>query len=520
MNNKTRRWVLASGGVTAAAIVVAAVVVVFGSGSNPNTTPYVPPKTSPKIAAEAFLSAIATTDPAGAANKTDNPTAAGAALAAQRNGMGMASYRAKLKEAPADAVTLSADVTWKLPNGKPFAFVVELGMVQVNAQWKVHWAPTVLHPKLADGQHLTYRDAVADGALLGPDGAALNASSMPKALYDAVTGQLGSLKGTDGWEAGIMAGQVFTPLDGEKPVAGEKVTVTIDPAIQKSAQAAVDALPQGAAIVAIDPSNTEIRAVASNDALGSSPFSGQYAPGSTMKIVTGAAALQNGLVQGADTPLDCPAEKTVGTRYVPNQDLFGYPNKISFKMAFAKSCNTTFAMLGHQLTRNVLPSTAQQFGLGTDYIIAGTESNTGKVRPADSDDEQVENSFGQGTVTASPFGMALVAATVAQGKKPMPTLVRGKAPEVTSGGAAPPSPQALNALRTSMRECVTSGTAQALAGYGTVYGKTGTAELNPQEAHGWFVGYRGNVAFAVFVKGAGSSGPAVKAAGQFLGAIG
>ena len=55
--------------------------------------------------------------------------------------------------------------------------------------------------------------------------------------------------------------------------------------MQQAAQAAVDALPQGAALVAIEPGTSEVLAVASNDRLGSNPFGGQYAPGSTMKIV-------------------------------------------------------------------------------------------------------------------------------------------------------------------------------------------------------------------------------------------
>ncbi len=86
----------------------------------------------------------------------------------------------------------------------------------------------------------------------------------------------------------------------------------------------------------------------------------------------------------------------------------------------------------------------------------------------------------------------------------------------------PTTPDAaqLEQLRPMMRAVVTEGSATRLAGLGEVYGKTGTAEFTDDgRAHGWFVGYRGDVAFAVLVVDAGSSGPAVEAAARFLSAI-
>jgi cell division protein FtsI/penicillin-binding protein 2 len=52
-----------------------------------------------------------------------------------------------------------------------------------------------------------------------------------------------------------------------------------------------------------------------------------------------------------------------------------------------------------------------------------------------------------------------------------------------------------------------------------VFGKTGTAEFTDDgHAHGWFVGYRGDVAFAVLVVDGGTSAPALATAGRFLAA--
>ena len=75
-----------------------------------------------------------------------------------------------------------------------------------------------------------------------------------------------------------------------------------------------------------------------------------------------------------------------------------------------------------------------------------------------------------------------------------------------------------------MRQVVTSGTASALQDVPgqPVYGKTGTAEYddNPAHTHAWFVGWQGDVAFAVFVEQGGSgSATAVPIAERFLRAL-
>jgi cell division protein FtsI/penicillin-binding protein 2 len=118
-------------------------------------------------------------------------------------------------------------------------------------------------------------------------------------------------------------------------------------------------------------------------------------------------------------------------------------------------------------------------------------------------------------VTATPFGMALVAASIAKGSTPAPMLVAGM-PGVANTTPAPAPPQVTEQLRTMMRETVTGGTATQLADIADLRGKTGTAEVGDAPAHGWFVGIDGDVAFAVFVAGADSSAPAVDAAGRFL----
>jgi cell division protein FtsI/penicillin-binding protein 2 len=101
----------------------------------------------------------------------------------------------------------------------------------------------------------------------------------------------------------------------------------------------------------------------------------------------------------------------------------------------------------------------------------------------------------------------------------VPQLLPGRATQVTKPATAP-DPAALEQVRAMMRAVVTDGTATALNGLGEVRGKTGTAEFTNDgaRAHGWFVGYRGDLALAVLVVDGGSSEPAVAAAGRFLAA--
>ncbi len=518
MEPKTRRWVLISGALATATVLGVAGALLWSPDPVISETKAPPPPAErPADVAQSFVNKLFTSDTTLAAQLTDSPDAATKAITATRSGMGTSAYQARLATAtppPADATTteIAASVAWTMPNSTLLKYDIKIPLHKSGATWKIHWTPAIIHPQLTDAGALVYRTAHADGALLGRDGKPLVQGTIPDGLYKTITGQVGDLKGTDGWEVGITSSAGFARLDGKTPEAGQKITVTIDPARQAAAQAAVDALPQGAAIVAIEANTSEILAVAQNKILsGTNPFVGRYAPGSTMKIVTAAAAMNAGLVQ-ANSTVACPQRATIGTRTVNNAG-FGQ-DTIAFHSAFAISCNTTFADLGSKLPPNALPDMAKSFGLGADWTIQGADTNTGKVPPA-SGDQQVENSFGQGTVVASPFGMALVAATVVSGKTPTPTLMRGK-PSTPNDVAAGPPANVLPALRTMMREVVTSGTAKQLAGIPNLAGKTGTAETGGGNAHGWFVGYQGTMAFAVLVENAGSSQSALTATAKFL----
>jgi cell division protein FtsI/penicillin-binding protein 2 len=182
---------------------------------------------------------------------------------------------------------------------------------------------------------------------------------------------------------------------------------------------------------------------------------------------------------------------------------------VSLSRAFASSCNTTFAELGSRMPPRGLTQTATRYGIGLDYTVDGITTVTGSVPPTVDLAERTEDGFGQGKVLASPFGMALVAATVDAGKTPVPQLIAGR-PTAVEGDDTPISPKMVDALRPMMRLVVTNGTAKEISGCcGEIYGKTGEAEF-PGGSHSWFAGYRGDLAFAALIVGGGSSEWAVR----------
>lgn len=309
-------------------------------------------------------------------------------------------------------------------------------------------------------------------------------------------------------------------VGGEDPRPVGDIVSTVDIGMQRAAEAALAPLSTAAAIVAIQPSTGGVLAVAQNapaDAQGAIALSGLYPPGSTFKTVTVSAALQAGEVT-PDSIVGCPGTENIEGRQIPNDDNFELGD-VPLHTAFARSCNTTMGRLAVNLPADGLTKAAAQLGLGIDYTSPGMTTVTGAVPVADTSALRVEEGIGQGKVTASPFGMALVAATLAHGSVPSPTMVQGE-PGVADRTPEPIPSTVVEQVRAMMRETITDGTATALQDIPGLLGKTGTAEyIDDQHAHGWFVGIDGDLALAVFVNDAGSSGPAVEAAGRFLRAI-
>lgn len=324
---------------------------------------------------------------------------------------------------------------------------------------------------------------------------------------------------TAGWSVALVdsAGAPTDILEQHAPAPTAAIQTNLDRDIQASAQSAVDGETRPTMIVAISPSSGGIAAVAQNraaDRSGSVALTGLYPPGSTFKTITTAAALQAGVVT-PDTRLACPGTATIEGRTIPNENEFDL-GTVSLTSAFAHSCNTTMGALANRLPGNALPTTAHAFGLGVDFVVPGITTVTGRVPDATSPALRVENGIGQGTVTVSPFGMAVVEASLAASRTVTPSLLTGA--RTTGDSPAGDIPQAItSALRMMMRHTVTDGTARSLRSIPGLGGKTGTAEYGDNtHPHGWFAGVAGDLAFATLVVGGGDSSEALAVTGRFL----
>jgi cell division protein FtsI/penicillin-binding protein 2 len=307
---------------------------------------------------------------------------------------------------------------------------------------------------------------------------------------------------------------------------GAPVKTTLDVKIQNAADAALAGETRRSALVAMRVSDGAVVAVANGPA-GSNlnlAFTAQVPPGSIFKMVSTYALLDNGSV-ALDTPVGCPATTVVEGRPFKNSDGLGDLGTVPMRTAFAKSCNTAFVTFAPKLGDNGLATAGTALGLGTPWDL-GTDAYPGKVSTGGSAAERAAAAFGQGTTQVSPIAMAAAAAAVARGRWKQPVLISDPAPANPAPDGPELKAQALDPLRTMMREVVTSGSAVALKGFGgaPLHGKTGTAEFDsadPTKTHAWFIGFKGDIAFAVFVEnGGGGAATAVPLAGKFLLAAG
>lgn len=335
----------------------------------------------------------------------------------------------------------------------------------------------------------------------------------------------GMTTGTKGWKVIIVdtTGGTLETLADHPAVAGARVTLTLDSDMQRSAEAVLAERPQPAALVVMQPSTGELLAIAQNaaaDAQGSIALTGQYPPGSTFKVVTATAALDRGLIVPG-RPVDCPGIFTVDGRQIRNSHDFDL-GTVDSTVAFAKSCNTTFAGLSVHMPADALPAAASDYGIGLDFVMPGATTLTGKVPDAQSEVQRAENGFGQGQVVITPFSAVLMAATAANGTMPMPVLIRGT--KTTVDRPAPVrSAQVQKDIQLYLKAVIDEGTATQLRAFGDVRAKTGTAEFTGEDgkthAHAWTVGYLGDVAFAALLVGGESSNVTTAMVGEFLAAL-
>ncbi|MFU8873452.1 penicillin-binding transpeptidase domain-containing protein [Micromonospora sp. SL4-19] len=308
-----------------------------------------------------------------------------------------------------------------------------------------------------------------------------------------------------------------------EPKTGQPLKTTLDVAAQNAADAALRGQPRRSALVAVRISDGAVLAAANGPGPAGEnlAFNAQVPPGSTFKMVSALALLDKGAVT-PQTTVPCPKTFEVDGRSFKNSDNFEL-GSVPFITDFAKSCNTAFTALAPQLGPDGLATTGRTLGLEAKWDL-GMDVFPGAVSTGGSATEQAAAAIGQGTTVVSPLAMAGATAAVARGRWEQPKLLLDPAPQQLAPAGPDLRAESVAALKTMMRAVVTSGTASALKDVPgePVYGKTGTAEYdnNPAHTHAWFVGWQGDVAFAVFVEQGGSStASAVPISERFLRAL-
>ena len=264
--------------------------------------------------------------------------------------------------------------------------------------------------------------------------------------------------------------------------------------------------------------------------------SGLYPPGSTFKLVTGAAALELGLDPNKKVRVDSPwkGDPSWGNYSVPSPT--NAHGEFDLRQAYAFSENIYFAMAAVNVVHgDRLADYAKRFMIGSSLGLDGPYSRTQLSNSGQLDRPTLvaATGFGQGELLLSPLQMALITSAVAEaGVMPTPHYaldVRDGSGKVVR--SVQPQPLGLP-IRSDTAKLIAADLVYSVEGPGAfaypaaipgvhVAGKTGTAE-NPQGSpHGWFVGFapaeNPTIAIAVVIENAQNGGlDAAAAGGQVL----
>ena len=381
------------------------------------------------------------------------------------------------------------------------------------------------------------------------------------------------LRGTNGWQdvETDANGQVARVLRSQAAIPGRSVYLTIDDNLQRAVAAALreglnKAGAKAGASVSVDPRDGAVLAMVSfpgyddnafargisqadYDALLKDPahplfdraIAGEYPPGSTFKMITGSAALQEGKLSVSQL-LPCPANLHFGTWVYWNWAHYdmGLMNVLK---AIPASCDTFFYEVANRLGPDTLASYAKAFGYGARTGVELPGQSAGVAPGADykptvcpyppgtpdcnwNVGDTVTMGIGQSYLLATPLIQAMYAATLANGGTLLrPTLVHqvsDGAGKILSTSKAqvvrkvPVSAQNLEVMRSGMHDSLngswgTAAIARSLGFNWTGGCKTGTAQFGGSgvdlPSHAWFIDFapydNPEFASATILEGAG-----------------
>jgi penicillin-binding protein 2 len=340
---------------------------------------------------------------------------------------------------------------------------------------------------------------------------------------------------------------------------GGSVTLTIDVDVQRAAEEALAKTPSGeGAVVALDPRNGDVLALASLPTYDPNMFlvrkdeqvqedmrripefnlalQGTFPPASTFKIVSGAAAINEGRV-AADEIFNCPGHFRLGSRTFMCWNPKGH-GRMDFVHSLAHSCDVYFYNLGLRTGGELIEDYEKKFRIGEKTHIALPGERRGlRFGPEQRgsrgwwNGDNLNLAIGQGGLLVTPVQMAVLMAAVANGGtfyRPhfvsqvvdrYGRVVYERQSEILSTVELKDS--TWNLLRDGLRLVITDGTGRICDLPGLdVRGKTGTAQNPNGKDHGWFIAFAGppdeppELAVAVLVQhgghGAPSAGPVAR----------
>lgn len=281
-----------------------------------------------------------------------------------------------------------------------------------------------------------------------------------------VTGRMGIertyeaiLRGGNGLNASVVNAQGIPQTDSEsvalmrdwkdvEPISGKNIILTIDMDLQNILKDALRDYPSGA-IVVVEPSTGKILGMASTPSFNPNSWSGRlsrdehinsdtnpykpmldksllaFFPGSIYKVITAAAALEEGLMHPQDT-LTCPGYYEYGMqrRRFHCWKHSGH-GVVTITEALASSCDVYFYKVGEKLGIDTLAEYARMFGLGEKTGIGINNEAAGTVPTREWHNKRSKEGFqggftlstsiGQGDVKVTPLQMAMLYATIANG---------------------------------------------------------------------------------------------------------
>ncbi|MFE1438429.1 peptidoglycan D,D-transpeptidase FtsI family protein [Streptomyces sp. NPDC058739] len=318
-------------------------------------------------------------------------------------------------------------------------------------------------------------------------------------------------------------------LTGKEREGGSVVT-TLNAAAQKAAYEGLGN--KKGAVAAIEPSTGKILALVSTPSYDPSKFAGTsgddekawnavqkknnaddpmlnralrevYPPGSTFKVVTAAAALENGVVSGIDDKTKTPDPYELPDTRTDLTNQHGECKNATLRYALMVSCNTVFAKLADSVSNEKMIEQAEKFGYNNkelDTPVRAAES----IYPEDNRPQNAMDGIGQASNRATPLQMAMVVAAIAnngtlmkpymvdQIKTASLDTIETTDPEELSQAVSPETAQKLQQMMESVVNEPQGTGGKAKIENATVGGKTGTAQHglnNSEKPYAWFISY-------------------------------